>query len=52
MDQHTCERLEYGISLRKSTNLIKCRAIVERKDGLNWQWVQADIPPKAINKVM
>lgn len=49
MDQYTCEKLEYGISLRESSQLIKCRAIVEFDDGTNWQWVHADIPPGKIN---
>ncbi len=45
----TDERLEYGISLRESTDFIKGRAIVEFDDGTNWQWVHADIPPGKIN---
>ena len=49
MDEHTREKLEYGISLRESTNLIKSLAYVEFDDGTNWQWVHADIPPGKIN---
>ena len=49
MDQYTRERLKYGIRLRESSQLIKCRAIVEFEDGANWQWVHADIPPDKIN---
>ena len=45
----TDERLEYGISLRESTDFIKGRAIVEFDDGTNWQWVHADIPPNKID---
>ena len=45
----TDERLEYGISLRESTDFIKGHAIVEFDDGTNWQWVHADIPPGKIN---
>ena len=56
MDEHTREKLEYGISLRESTNLIKCVAYVAFDVGLNSQdvapnpqWVHADIPPGKIN---
>lgn len=49
MDQYTRERLEYGISLRESSQLIKSTAIVDFDDGSNWQWVHADIPLGAIN---
>ena len=56
MDERTREKLEYGISLRESTNLIKCIAIVEFDVGLNsqdvapnWQWVHADIPPGKVS---
>ena len=45
----TSERLEYGISLRESTDFIKGRAIVEFEDGSNWQWVHVDIPPGKID---
>ena len=43
------ERLEHGRKLRESTTLIKCLAIVEYKDGTNWQDILAHIPPEAIN---
>ena len=43
------KRRELGRELRESTTLIKCRAIVKNDEGLNPQWVHADILPKAIN---
>ena len=49
MDQYDREKLEYGRNLRESADLIECRAIVEFKGESNWQWVHADIPPRAIN---
>ena len=49
MNQYDQEKLEHGRELRKSTTLIKCGAIVEHDDGLNWQDVHAYILPKAIN---
>ena len=49
MDQYDRKKLEYGRYLRESEDLIECRAIVEFDGGSNWQWVHADIPPKAIN---
>ena len=45
----TDERLEYGISLRESTDFLKGHAIVEFDDGTNWQWVHVDIPPGKID---
>lgn len=49
MRQHERERLEYGQELRKSTDFIKCRAIVEFDDRTNSQEVRVDIPPGKIN---
>ena len=49
MNEYNLKRLEHGRKLRESTTLIKCRAIVDFDDGSNWQWVHADILPKAIN---
>ena len=49
MNHSDLEKLEHGRELRESPNLIKCRAIVEYDDGLNWQDVHAYILPKAIN---
>ena len=49
MDQYDREKLEYGRNLRESADLIECRAIVKFDNGSNWQWVHADIPPRAIN---
>ena len=45
----TDERLEYGISLRESTDFIKGHATVEFDDGTNPQWVHVDIPPNKID---
>ena len=45
----TEEKLEYGISLRESTDFIKGHATVEYEDGTNPQWVHVDIPPGKIN---
>ena len=49
MNEYNEKRLEHGRTLRESTTLIKCTAIVEFDDGSNWQWVHADIPPDKIN---
>ena len=49
MNQVTPESLELGLSLRESTNLINCRAIIEYSDGSTSHYFSAVIPPGGIN---
>ena len=43
------ENLELGLSLRESTNLIECQAIVNFKSGFPWQYFNAVIPSDKID---
>ena len=50
MNEALRESLKLGRKLRKKPTVIECRAIVEFKNGSNWQPLDVDIHPNKIDE--